>query len=192
MKPDQVLIVGPGSNNITAYKDSISKMLKAGGHLLAIGLSQEQADALLPFHVMMKQAEYINAYFEPPGLNSPLAGVGPADVHNRDPRTIPLVTEGAATIGNGVLAVADNANVVFCQLAPWQFDYQNNFGLKRTFRRTSFLLTRLLSNLGLSSETPLLSRLSEPVESAEPGRWLDGLYLDKPEEWDYPYRFFRW
>jgi hypothetical protein len=24
------------------------------------------------------------------------------------------------------------------------------------------------------------------------GRWLQGLYLDKPEEWDDPYRFFRW
>jgi serine/threonine protein kinase len=23
-------------------------------------------------------------------------------------------------------------------------------------------------------------------------RWLDGLYLDQPEEWDVPYRFFRW
>jgi hypothetical protein len=22
--------------------------------------------------------------------------------------------------------------------------------------------------------------------------WLDGLYLDIPEEWDDPYRFFRW
>jgi hypothetical protein len=24
------------------------------------------------------------------------------------------------------------------------------------------------------------------------GRWLEGLYVDKPEEWDDPYRFFRW
>jgi hypothetical protein len=24
------------------------------------------------------------------------------------------------------------------------------------------------------------------------GRWLEGLYLDVPEEWDDPYRFFRW
>jgi hypothetical protein len=23
-------------------------------------------------------------------------------------------------------------------------------------------------------------------------RWLDGLYLDVPEEWDDPCRFFRW
>ena len=23
-------------------------------------------------------------------------------------------------------------------------------------------------------------------------RWLEGLYLDTPEEWDDPYRFFGW
>jgi hypothetical protein len=194
LKPDQVLIIGPGSNVSRASSPRFEGGTSStqGGRLLAIGLSQEQADALLPFHVSINQAEHINAYFDPPDVNSPLAGVGPADVHNRDPREILLVTEGAATAGNGVLAVASNANVVFCQLVPWQFEYQNNFGLKRTFRRSSFLVTRLLGNLGVSGETPLLSRVSRPVESNEPGRWLHGFYLDKPEEWDDPYRFFRW
>jgi hypothetical protein len=46
--------------------------------------------------------------------------------------------------------------------------------------------------MGANCETPLLARLSKPVEDNESGRWLDGFYLDKPEEWDYPYRFFRW
>jgi hypothetical protein len=23
-------------------------------------------------------------------------------------------------------------------------------------------------------------------------RWLAGFYVDQPEEWDDPYRFFRW
>jgi len=23
-------------------------------------------------------------------------------------------------------------------------------------------------------------------------RWRDGLYMDEPEEWDDPYRFFGW
>jgi len=30
-------------------------------------------------------------------------------------------------------------------------------------------------------------------QPAEPSkRWLTGLYLEQPEEWDDPYRFFRW
>jgi hypothetical protein len=192
LKADQVLIVGPGSKGLAAHRDAVGTFLKTGGHLLAIGLVQEDADTLLPFKVSMNQAEHINAYFDPPGANSLLAGVGPADVHNRDPRTTPLVSGGANTVGDGVLAVASGANVVFCQLAPWQFEYRNNFGLKRTFRRTSFLMARLLSNLGVNGETPLLTRLSTPVGSNEPSRWLQGFYLDEPEEWDDPYRFFRW
>ena len=184
LSSDQVLIAGPGSKNLTLSKQS--------GHILAVGLSQQEADAILSFNVSMKPNEHINAYFEPPEMNSPLTGIGPADVHNRAPRKIPLVTGGATITGNGVLAVVQQANVVFCQLVPWHFEYQNNFGLKRTFRRTSYLLTRLLSNMGVSSKTPLLDRVSKPVEKDEPDRWLDGFYLDKPEEWDDPYRFFRW
>jgi hypothetical protein len=105
---------------------------------------------------------------------------------------IPLVSEGAKVIGDGVLAVATGANVVFCQLGPWQFGYADNYGLKRTFRRTAFLVNRLLANLGVRGQTPLLMRWSTPVQAGEQGRWLEGLYLDQPEEWDDPYRFFRW
>ena len=192
LKTDQVLIVGPDSKRLSAYRGAVEAFVKAGGRLLAIGLAQEDADAILPFKVSMNQAEHISAYFDPPEANSLLVGVGPADVHNRDPRTIPLVSEGAETVGNGVLAVASRANVVFCQLAPWQFEYGDNYGLKRTFRRTSFLVTRLLGNLGVSAETPFLDRFSTPTGSGGSSRWLHGFYLDEPEEWDDPYRFFRW
>jgi hypothetical protein len=32
----------------------------------------------------------------------------------------------------------------------------------------------------------------EPIANPAQGRWLEGLYMDRPEEWDFPYRFFRW
>ncbi|MBN1361207.1 MAG: hypothetical protein JW993_11465 [Sedimentisphaerales bacterium] len=190
--PDSVLIFGPESRALSSPKTAIASFLETDGRLLAIGLAQEDVDAVLPFAVSMKQAEHISALFEPALFTSPLAGVGPADVYNRDPRAIPLVSSGADSVGDGVLAVASQARLVFCQLVPWQFKYENNFGLKRTFRRSSFLVTRLLSNLGARSHTPLLARFSAPVEPNEPGQWLEGLYLDEPQEWDDPYRFFRW
>jgi len=31
-----------------------------------------------------------------------------------------------------------------------------------------------------------------PCDPPTIGRWLMGLYLDIPQEWDDPYRFFRW
>jgi hypothetical protein len=68
----------------------------------------------------MKRGEHIAAYFEAPATGSPLAGVGPADVHNRSPRQMPLVTGGARVVGDGVLAVTDGAGVVFCQMVPYE------------------------------------------------------------------------
>ena len=182
-----------GGNALSSRKDAVAAFLKSGGRLLAIGLSEKEANALVPFRVTMKEAEHINAYFDPQGIRSPLAGIGPADVHSRDPRNLPLVSGGAEVIGNGVLAFSKDAGTVFCQMAPWQFEYRSNFGLKRTFRRTSFLTTRVLANMGVAGSTPLLARFHSPVDvSKAENRWLEGLYLDQPEEWDDPYRFFRW
>jgi hypothetical protein len=172
---------------------ALGEWLKEGGHVLALGLDGAAAESFLPAKVGTKQGEHIAAYFEPPGVRSLLVGVGPADVHNRDPRELPLVTAGATALGNGALAKAENANVVFCQLLPWQFDPKKQMNLKRTFRRAAGLVTRLAANMGAAGPTPLLARFRGPVEA--PGsekRWLDGLYLDAPEEWDDPYRYFRW
>ncbi len=186
-----ILVIGPGGDvQLAAHKGAIASWLKSGGHLLAVGLNQRQANVFLPFNVRMKQAEHISAYFEPAGVKFPLAGIGPADVHNRDPRKIALVSEGATAVGNGVLGVAEGANVVFCQLVPWQFDYKKTQNLKRTFRRTSCLLSRLLGNMGVDGATPFLSRFSKPRGQDRP--WLEGFYLDQPVEMDDPYRFFRW
>jgi hypothetical protein len=190
---DQVLIVGPGGR-LAAHRDSIAKWLQGGGHMLAIGLDELQANAFLPFRVRMKSAEYIGADFEPAGVASWRAGIGPADVHNRDPREIEQIWGGVAGVGNGVLGVANDANVVFCQLTPWHFDYEKQYNLKRTFRRASFLVSRLLANMGVSGTTPVLARFSSPVGSSEANenRWLTGLYLDQPTEMDDPYRYFNW
>ena len=57
------------------------------------------------------------------------------------------------------------------------------------------MLNRVLANIGVRTQTPLLSRFSTPVPASirqEEGRWLEGFYLDQPVEWDDPYRFFRW
>ena len=118
--------------------------------------------------------------------------------------------------GDGVLAKAQDANVVFCQLLPYEItgadgeavsfqtdtrdapesapaDAVRKYGFKRTYRRASFLLTRILADMGVASATPLLTRFGSPVLPDQPEkRWLDGLYLDQPEAWDDPYRFFCW
>ena len=192
LSADDVLVVGPGgARDLAPNKTAIADWLKSGGYLLTIGLDQAEADAMLPTPVTFKKAEHISTFFEPNSANSPFKGIGPGDLHNRDPREFPLIASGATVLGNGALATVKDGNIVFCQIAPWQFDPTKQSNLKRTYRRASFALTRLLSNAGVASTTPTLARFSTPVAKSEK-RWLDGLYLDQPEEWDDPYRFFRW
>jgi len=171
LNPDQVLVIGPGAQT------------QMTSNIVAIGLDQQSA----------AKREHISTFFEPGAMRAALRGIGPADVHDRDPHELSLITSGADIdiIGDGVLAAVDSANIAFCQIVPWQFDPTKQANLKRTFRRASFTVTRLLSNFGVASTTPILTRFRTPVETNEK-RWLEGLYLDQPEEWDDPYRFFRW
>jgi hypothetical protein len=91
-----VLVVAPGGGEkLSGYTNEITNFLRAGGNVLAIGLGQDEANAALPFRARTKNAEHISTFFEPFGKNSLLSGVSPADVHNRDPRNIPLITQGA-------------------------------------------------------------------------------------------------
>jgi len=122
LSPDQVLIVGRGGGQTLAkHVPAVARWLKAGGHLLALELDADEANTFLPVPIRTTKQEHIAAYFKPPGVGSPFAGVGPADVHNRDPRELPLVSHRANVVAGGVLAQANNANVVFCQLAPYRF-----------------------------------------------------------------------
>lgn len=194
MSNDDVLIAGPGSGRIlTADTPRISEFLRSGGNLLAVGLDDADAKELLPFKITMRKAEHISSFFEPFGVRSLLAGIGPADVHNRDPREFSLVAAGARVVGDGVLAKGDSSNLVFLQMTPWQFSGSEQANLRWTARRVAVLFDRLLANLGVADTSPVLERLHRPVDHVKAEkRWLGGLYLDQPEEWDDPYRFFRW
>jgi hypothetical protein len=189
-----VLVLGHGIGaTLSSNAVTLARWLQRGGNLLAVGLDQQEANALLPFQVTVQKAEHISAFFESLGMSSLMTGVGPADVHNRDPREVPLIRSGAQIVGDGVLAKSQSNNVVFCQLEPWQFDNLNQENLRRTHRRASFLLARVLANMGVAASTPLLDRFNQPVNGPSTRqRWLASFYVDQPEEWDDPYRFFRW
>jgi hypothetical protein len=190
-----ILVVGPGGGKKLARDASIiADWLKQGGNLLMIGLDEQEVNSILPIKIRTKEKEHIAAYFEPFGFTSLSAGIGSADVHCREPRKIPLVSAGAIIISDGVLAKAKKMNVIFCQLAPWRFDSKQPQNIKRTFRRSSYLINRLLANMGAAGSTPFLENFHNPadISKAEEKRWLDSFYMDVPEEWDDPYRFFRW
>jgi hypothetical protein len=190
----QVLVVGPNAGEkLEKMASELAGWLKGGGRLLAIGLDEPAARSLLPVPVRMERKEHIGTYFEALDARSPFAGVGPADLHDRDARTRPLLAGGATIVGDGVLGNTGQGRVAFLQIVPWEYDRQGTPNVKRTFRRASFVVSRMLANMEVTSTTPIVERFAAPV--ADPGkerRWESGLYLDQPEEWDDPYRFFRW
>lgn len=198
LSPQQVLIVGrTGGESLTEHRSAIAQWLTRGGHLLALRLEAEEANTFLPKPVGTTMREHIAAFFNCPNADSPFAGVGPADVHNRDPRKLPLVTAGARTIANGVLAQANGGSVVLCQHAPCSFaglpEQQN---LRKTFRRSSFLLSRILGNMGVRGQTPLLSCFATPASGTpKPSIIINGDFrLDAdadgtPDHWQFSSSF---
>jgi hypothetical protein len=192
LNPQDLLVLAAGGEPASDTERRLpTDFLSQWGCILRVGTSQ--ADSTNFWGLGTRSQEYTHAMFPPPAFASPLAGIGPADVFCRAPRTLGLQHGGdALALGGGVLAASPTRLEVFCALAPWDFNHPGNYGLKRTFRRTSSLLARLLGNLGVQGRTPLLRRWAVPPAAQEPGRWLAGLYLDTPEEWDDPYRFFRW
>jgi hypothetical protein len=194
LPPNTILVVGPGgSAALTDEKPDLTRWLANDGRLLAIGLDENELASLLDHPPRIRLAEHIAAFFEPPSSRSAFAGLGPADVHCRDPRSLPLIQHDAEMTGNGLLATLPGKRIVLCQLVPWRFNDLSRPNVKRTYRRVSFLLSRVLANLGSAGTTPLLERFSSPVSSSNlKPRYKTGHYLDEPEEWDDPYRFFRW
>jgi beta-galactosidase len=119
LQADQVLVVGPGGGpELVPHVAAVTQWIKAGGRVLALGLDQSEANSFLPAPVTMQPAEHIATTFPPFSVQSLLAGVAPADVYNRDPRTLPRVSGGATVYGDGVLA--STGNIVFCQLPPFR------------------------------------------------------------------------
>ncbi len=161
-----------------------------GGQILALGMNAEELKFLTAGEVLANNGEHIASYFESGNAGTWLEGIASADVHNRTASTIPLITGGAELIGDGVLAHKQGA-FTMCQLTPWKFD-PKLLGERRTFRKSTYLLSRLASNLGITSRSPIGENFGRPTDAGKDRRWLNGLYLDIPEEWDDPYRFFPW
>lgn len=189
---DRLLVLGPGAGSaLRGGAADLGRFLQAGGRIAGLGLGPADALVLPVPGLKLENGELLAPALAPFPAGSPFAGIGPADLHDRDPRLAPLVVSGAG-FARGVIASAASERVALLQLVPWG-DARRLQQFRANFRRHAYATSRLLANLGAEARTPLLEHLARPVASpAVDKRWLRGLYLDVPEEWDDPYRFFRW
>ena len=86
--------------------------------------------------------------------------------------------------------------------ATWQslFDYQR-FVPREPWKEFTFLVqakatapsrTRFQIWHGTAGTLWIADVRMAPCDPPSQGRWTSGLYADQPQEWDDPYRFFRW
>ena len=105
--PDDILVAGPGSGaRLCADAGAIRSWLNADGRLVGVGLSRQEPLDFLPAPLRTEEREHMASFFAAPPANSPVAGIGCADLMTRDAAHRPMVVEGANVLGDGALASA--------------------------------------------------------------------------------------
>ncbi len=178
---DQIFLMEQGAPiPVVSDPDSLKGWRAIGGLSVTVGVAPSQLSAV---GSPRKSMDYINSVLDPPTKTSLLAGIGPADVYNRDPRPIPATSNG------GVLEASSDGSHVSLNLAPWTFDVSKP-NTKRVFRHTSFALSRILGNMGVHAATPLIERFASPVKAGEQ-RWLKGVLSRLTGRYRRPLPLFR-
>ena len=187
ISPNDVIIVGPGA----AHLDSISQNLATGVHVLGVGLNVDEAARILPDEKFRVCHDVLSMPLSP-SEEPALSGISSADVHWRMRQTIPM-PEGGTNNNPAVQVFHKGKGVaVLCNVAPWEIDADAKPYLRTTWRRSAFLVNKLIHNLGATSETPLLDRLSKgatPWRTAIPSSWkgmADTNDVGRTEGWFKP------
>ncbi len=181
---DALLILGPGHQT-----QRLDSAVAAGADVLGLGLS--------PADLQRAFAERIETT-EQPTISGPLScptppefnGISSADLHWRTAPTIAALSTNASPHPALAVLRRGKGRIVLCQAAPWMFDCQKHPYLRTTHRRTTFLVSRLLANLGARADCPIIDRFAKRPDTDRP--WLGALYLQDPVAEDDPYRYYRW
>jgi hypothetical protein len=172
---NSLVVVGPKH---TAA--AITAAVERGANVLCLGLGEPELKALFPGELKAKLAPTIPSIIE--RFDDPaLVGISNAELHWRTLLDVTALEPGAS--GNEALRVIrrGRGTIVVCQAAPWMFDYAKKPYVRTTFRRNSFLISRLLANLGACFETAFSTAPATPD-------W----YLQQPIAEDDPFRYYRW
>ena len=167
-----LLVVGPGAK----LNEDLRARVADGLDVLALGLHAEEIAAILP-GVVSCQTVLTTPQLVTRFDSRLLEGISNADLHWRTRLSVAALKE-TSDGSNQVLRVVclGRGRIVFCQAAPWMFDYEKQPYLRTTYRRSTFLVARLLHNLGATDASTA----------------SDKRYLQSPQAVDDPYRYYRW
>ncbi len=156
-----LLIVGPG-----AKAGNMKDAVESGVNLLGLGLDEKTINAILPGAVKMAKFSGYSSMVKDLGTPE-FTGISNSELHWRGKFEFDGFADKSDTSCDMLRSFKlGKGSVVLCQLAPWDIDYVKKPYQRPTFRRDCFLVSRLLANLGASSESQLLANFARvPAKS---------------------------
>lgn len=173
-----VILVGPGAKT---YPD-LTDMVRSGKKVVSFRLSERELKQILPGLKVTTVKAGMSQLL--PKNEPELRGISDMDAYFQH-RTDYAAVEGkeiaVKRIGKGCAVIVGTA--------PWMLDYVKLFRLRSSFRRRAFLMSQILRNAGIASDSVLLERFaSKPQEKP----WEKSYYLQEPISGDDPYRYYHW
>lgn len=183
-----VLVLASGAENL----DSVKNAMEQGADVLCIGLDRRELSILFGNKIKVKEGSFVSALVK--DLSQPeYRGISNSDLHWRTRPQMAAIVDVDDTSNLALKVIqTDQGKLVFLQVRPWEFNYDEKPYLRTTYRRTVFLVSRLLANLGVYGANPLLEKFRDTSGFFAADSWKDSYYVQKPEAVDDPYRYYRW
>ena len=135
-------------------------------NILALGLSAEELNRAFPGEFQTQNGEFYSDYV--PGLAKipEFAGIGNAELHWRGKVRFDAFSPDSP--GGRMLCRKEIGKgcVVAMQLPPWKFS-ETEFSCRTTRRRTAYLASRLLANLGAAYRSGFFAMLDRTAGRRE-------------------------
>ena len=154
---NDLLVVGPGAK----LPADLRSKVEAGLRVLTLGLSAAELKAV-GVNPVIERGKYYSDYVADLGKTPEFAGISNSDLHWRAETefdAFPVDSVGGRALG---IERIGKGVVVMAQLVPWSFDNEE-FYLRTTVRRNTYLASRLLSNLGAPSKSGFFEMLNGNV-----------------------------
>lgn len=157
-KGDVLVVGGPAGGLVDA-----KSLLAAGAHVVALGLvmkdSAQLAGGLLTFKNETRIPSFVESFD-----HAALRGVGNEDLYWRGELPFAGIAPGAG-VGNEALralTVDGGGTLVMLQVGPWAFHGAGQGYFRKSERRSAYVVSQLLRNLGAQQECGFLANLEQP------------------------------
>ncbi len=145
-----LLVLGPGSD-LGKYKEQLLN----GLDILALTPTREELAAVLKAEELPLAGRHFPDYANGLEKHDEFRGISNSDLHWRHPIPFSFAPGGGGGRALRVFRIG-KGRLVISLVAPWMFD-KNEWQYRTSIRRSTFLLSRLLHNLGAGDEiSPLM------------------------------------